>query len=115
MDFIGSKKCPKMCKIETFIPHSSLQSIREALLSVDAGHIGNYRGCLTYIPVKGVWFSEEGSNPTIGTPGTWSEEDEYKIEVNVREDMAERTVEAIRKAHPYEEPVINLIPLLSVG
>ena len=36
-----------MYKIETFIPQESLQDIRKALLEVDAGHIGNYRGCIS--------------------------------------------------------------------
>ncbi|SDB51939.1 hypothetical protein SAMN02910263_02618 [Butyrivibrio sp. INlla16] len=100
-----------MYKIETFIPKESLQVIRQALLEVDAGHIGNYRGCLSYYPVTGVWFSEEGSNPTIGRQGEWSEEPELKVEVNVEDANKDRTVEAIRRFHPYEEPVINVIKL----
>ena len=100
-----------MYKIETFIPKGSLQDIRKALLEVDAGHIGNYRGCLSYFPVTGVWFSEEGSNPIIGQQGEWSEEPELKVEVNVEDENKDRTVEAIRKVHPYEEPVINAIKL----
>ncbi len=50
-----------MYKIETYIPKESLQELRQALLEVDAGHIGKYRGCLSYYPVMGVWFSEEGA------------------------------------------------------
>ncbi len=100
-----------MYKIETFIPKDSLQDIRHALLNVDAGHIGNYRGCLSYYPVTGVWYSDEGANPTIGQQGEWSEEPEFKVEVNVEDSNVDRTVEAIRKAHPYEEPVINVLKL----
>ncbi len=100
-----------MYKIETFIPSSALQSIRKALLDVDAGHIGNYRGCMTYYPVTGVWYSEKDSNPTIGSPGTWSEEPELKIEVNVQNQIKDKVAEAIRRVHPYEEPVINSLYL----
>ena len=100
-----------MYKIETFIPNNSLQAIRHALLEVDAGHIGNYRGCLSYFPVTGVWYSDEGANPTIGKQGEWSEEPELKVEVNVEDSNVARTVEAIRKVHPYEEPVINVLKL----
>ena len=112
-----------MYKIETFIPESALQKIRRALLSVDAGHIGNYRGCMTYSPVSthafrashvtGVWYSGEGSHPTLGTAGKWSEEPELKIEVNVADENIEKTIRAIRAAHPYEEPVINCLKLLA--
>lgn len=98
-----------MYKIETFIPKDSFQILRQALLEVDAGHIGNYRGCLSYYQVTGVWFSEEGSNPTIGQQGQWSEEPELKVEVNVEDANKAKTVNAIRSVHPYEEPVINVI------
>ena len=100
-----------MYKIETFIPKESLQDLRHALLEVDAGHIGNYRGCLSYYSVTGVWFSDEGSNPTVGQKGQWSEEPELKVEVNVEDDNKDKTVEAIKQVHPYEEPVINVIKL----
>ena len=100
-----------MYKIETFIPKSSLSAIRECLHKTDAGHIGNYRGCITYYPVTGIWFSEKGSNPTIGTVGAWSEEPELKIEVNVQDNIKNAVVKELRKAHPYEEPVINVIRL----
>lgn len=100
-----------MYKIEVFIPESSLNAVRTVLLEVDAGHIGNYRGCLSYSKVTGVWHSEEGSNPTIGKVGTWSEEEELKIEVNVTDELKDATVQKLRQVHPYEEPVINVIRL----
>ena len=101
-----------MYKIETFIPPSALNDIREALLAVDAGHIGNYKGCMSYYPVTGIWFSEEDSNPTIGKPGEWSVEPEFKIEVTVNDNQRYATVQAIKKAPPYEEPIINVIKLI---
>ena len=100
-----------MYKIEVFIPESALESIRDALLEVDAGHIGNYRGCLSYYPVTGVWYSEEGSNPTIGSVGKWSKEPELKLEFNVSDDLKDLTVAKLKEVHPYEEPVINVIRL----
>ncbi len=100
-----------MHKIETFIPKSALQDIRQALLSVDAGHLGNYRGCMTYYPVTGVWYSGEGSHPAIGAAGEWSEEPELKVEVNVEDADVEKAVAAVRNAHPYETPVINCLKL----
>ena len=101
-----------MYKIETFIPKESLQELRQALLEVDAGHIGNYRGCLSYYPVTGVWFSDEGSNPTVGQQGQWSEEPELKVEINVEDAKKDKAVEAIRRVHPYEEPFIAIIPMI---
>ncbi len=68
-------------------------------------------GCLSYYSVTGVWFSGENTNPTIGSPGEWSREPEIKIEVNVEDSRVEKTVAAVRKVHPYEEPLINFIRL----
>ena len=38
-------------------------------------------------------------------------EPELKIEVTVYTDAVDKTIEAVKKVHPYEEPVINVIPL----
>jgi hypothetical protein len=40
-----------------------------------------------------------------------SEAEELKVEVNVSSDKLNSTLRAIRTVHPYEEPVINVIPL----
>ena len=100
-----------MCKLEIYAPESALEDIRKALLEMDAGRLGNYMDCLSYYPVTGVWFSGENANPTIGSPGEWSREPEIKIEVNVENDNVEKTVEVVKKVHPYEEPLINVIQL----
>ena len=39
------------CKLEIFVPESHLEAVRQALASVDAGHIGQYDGCLSWSPV----------------------------------------------------------------
>ena len=36
---------------------------------------------------------------------------ELKVEVTCRTGQVDKTIEAIKKIHPYEEPVINVIPL----
>ena len=100
-----------MYKIEVFIPEAELENIRQVLLEVDAGHIGNYRGCLSYYPVTGIWFSDEGSNPYTGSVGKWSEETELKLEFNVTDELKDLTVQRIKEVHPYEEHVINVIRL----
>lgn len=100
-----------MYKIETFIPETELQRLRSALLELDAGHIGNYRGCLSYSSVTGIWFSDKGSNPHIGSVGEWSQEPELKVEFNVADSLKDVVVQRIKEIHPYEEPVIIVIRL----
>ena len=99
------------CKLEIFIPESHLEALREALMSVDAGHIGAYDGCLSYAPVTSCWRPLEGTHPYLGTPGQVSQEAELKVEVTCRTEEVDQIIAAVKAVHPYEEPVINAIPL----
>ena len=102
-------------KLEIFVPVAHLEDIREVLAEADAGHIGNYDSCLSYSRVKGTWRPLQGASPYIGEEGAVSEADELKVEVNVRKDKLASTLQSIRSVHPYEEPVINVIPLYGAG
>ena len=97
------------------MPESHLEQIRAALRSVDAGHIGHYDSCLSYHPVTGCWRPLPGTQPYAGTIGEVSSEPELKVEVTCRAEQAEAAIAAVKAAHPYEEPVINAIPLRRVG
>ena len=104
-----------MVKIEIFIPCSHLGVLQEALRSVGAGSFGFYDSALSYSPVKGCWRPLEGASPYDGEIGVLKYADEYKVEVCALLENLEKTIEAIRKVHPYETPVINAIPLLKLG
>ena len=45
------------------------------------------------------------------TIGEISSEPELKVEVTCQTARADATIEAVKMIHPYEEPVINVIPL----
>ena len=101
----------KFCKIEIFIPDSYLAILQQALLQVEAGHIGNYDGCITFSRVTGCWRPLSGSNPYIGRQDVFCEEPELKVEVVCLREKLDQTLEAIKGVHPYETPVINVIAL----
>lgn len=111
----GRERAGACCKLEIFLPASHLEPLREALRQVDAGHIGRYDSCLSYQPVTSCWRPLEGAEPYLGEVGTLCTQPELKVEVTCRISRLEETLAAIRKAHPYEEPVINVIPLLATG
>lgn len=98
-------------KIEIFIPEEYLSQLREALLKAGAGIIGNYDSCLSVMHVRGYWRPMPGANPFQGAVGMLESAEEVKVEVNCFKEKVQATIEAIRKIHPYEEPVINIIPL----
>ncbi|MBQ3450447.1 MAG: divalent cation tolerance protein CutA [Synergistaceae bacterium] len=103
------------CKLEIFIPESHLKLLRETLIQCDAGHIGNYDACMSYSHVIGTWRPLNGTKPYIGTEGAISEEPEIKAEVTCRVSDVDAIIAAVKKIHPYEEPVINAIPLMRTG
>ena len=103
-----------MVKLEIFIPCSHLEKLREALQSASAGSYGNYDSAMSYSIVKGCWRPLPGANPFDGEIGVLTEADEYKVEVCCKVDTLEQTFKAIKAVHPYEVPVINAIPLITV-
>lgn len=111
----GNKMEFQYVKLEIFIPRTHMAPLQEALRSVDAGHIGKYDCCLSYSPVMSTWRPLPGSAPYNGAENEISEEPELKVEVCCKAERLEETMGAVRRAHPYEEPVINVIPLLGIG
>jgi hypothetical protein len=100
-------------KIEIFIPESHLSPLQKALGENGIGKIGNYDHCLSITNVTGTWRPLEGAEPYDGKIGEVSYGQELKIEVNCPRELLPVALRAIRKVHPYEEPVINLVPLLN--
>jgi hypothetical protein len=98
-------------KIEVFIPGEFVERLLDELSKLDVGHIGNYDHCASVTNVKGFWRPLEGANPFDGKLGTISKGDESKVEVNCRKENARDALRVIRDVHPYDEPVINIIPL----
>lgn len=102
-------------KLEIFLPEAYKEAVFQALWSVDAGHIGNYDRCLSCSPVVSCWRSSDCSKPFHGKAGemTWAEE--IKVEVCCLESRLAETLDAVKQVHPYEEPVINVLPLIGTG
>ena len=115
LEFYNSSMQFKYIKLEIFIPETHFRQLQKALQKVDAGHIGNYDSCLSYSKVIGTWRPLEGTKPYIGQQNEISEEPELKVEVTIKAENLEKTISAVKSVHPYEEPVINAIPLLEVG
>ena len=102
-------------KLEIFIPETHLRALQKALQDVDAGHIGNYDSCLSYSRVTGTWRPLSGTRPFIGTEGEVSEEPELKVEVTIRAETLDAVMRAVKAVHPYEEPIINVLPLVATS
>jgi hypothetical protein len=98
-------------KLEIFAPVEAVDEILAALAAAHAGEIGKYDHCATIIPVQGYWRALDGAQPAVGEPGELYSDSEVKLEVLCREEHLLEAVAAVRDVHPYEEPVINILPL----
>lgn len=98
-------------KLEIFIPQGHVENVRDALAKAGVGVIGNYDHCFATSQVQGSFRPLEGANPFDGKVGEISVTVEYKLEVNCRRELVNEALAALRRSHPYEEPLINVIPL----
>ena len=98
-------------KLEIFAPQEYTLKIRDELAKIGVGHVGNYDHCVAIYPVQGYFRPLPGADPFEGEIGRISETVEHKIEVNCRRELVNEAIKVIRKIHPYEEPVVNVIPL----
>lgn len=100
-------------KLEIYIPKTHLAALTAVLRAADAGHIGRYDSCLSVSPVTSSWRPLAGTAPYSGTQGVVSTEEEIKAEVTIRTSQLKDVLKAIRRVHPYEEPVVNVLPLFA--
>lgn len=96
-----------------YTPLSHADAIRKALAENGAGNIGKYDFCSFSVTGVGRFRGKKGSNPFIGKPGKIEKVAEERIETICPLAMVPRLIEAIKKIHPYEEPAIDIYPLLN--
>lgn len=103
----------KYVKIAIFVPESHAGLIRQALNEASAGHIGNYDYCSFTTKGVGRFRGLEGSKPFVGEAGKVEEVEEEKIETICPMEKLEQVLAAVKAVHPYEEPAIDVYPLLN--
>jgi hypothetical protein len=99
-------------KIVVFTPLSHADQVREALAKAGAGHIGNYDACSFSSRGVGRFRPLKGAKPFIGEVGEIETVEEERIEVICPANILEKVLKEVKKAHPYEEPAIDVYPLV---
>ena len=105
-------KPSKVVKIQTYCPKESADEVRLAIGKSGGGVIGNYNYCAFLSDGYGYFLPMEGSNPTIGKQGKIEKVFEVKIEFVCEQDKVKEVIDAIKKAHPYEEVPIDIFQLI---
>ena len=96
--------------IRTAVPVAGASKVREAMGAAGAGQQGNYSHCSGSHASTGRFIPLEGAHPAIGQIGQPEEVIEETIEMMCHKDLVENVVLALRGAHPYEEPPIDILP-----
>lgn len=103
----------KLAKLTTFCPTAHSEQVLSALFEAGAGHIGNYSECSFSTEGKGTFKAGSGTNPFVGIEGVRHSEKEERIEVVLPQYAQGRIVDALQKAHPYEEVAYDIYPMLN--
>lgn len=98
----------QLSKLVVFVPKDHHQKVLDAILNAGAGHIGNYSHCSFNIEGYGTFIPQEGTDPYIGKPGKLERAEEIRIETIVPQPVRNKVVQAMLKAHPYEEVAYDL-------
>lgn len=101
----------KPFKIVVFTPDTDLQRVSEAMFNAGAGKIGQYSQCSFRLNGTGTFFGSDAANPTVGQKGRREEVSEWRLEVVCPEVCVAIVLQAMRKAHSYEEPAFDVYPL----
>ena len=99
-------------KIIVTIPIENVDEVRNAICEAGAGIIGNYTHCSMSTKCIGTFKPNEEANPYIGEKNKLEFVEEEKLEVVCDINKVKEVVKKLREAHPYEEPEIDIIPLL---
>ena len=99
-------------KIFVTVPVENTQEVRNAVCNAGAGIIGEYSYCTTCVKSLGTFIPNENAKPYIGENNKLEYVEEDKLEVICDIQKAKHVITELRKVHPYEEPAIDIVPLI---
>lgn len=103
----------KKVKISVTVPKEKVKEVRDAICSEGAGVIENYTHCSIFTKCVGTFKPTDEANPYIGEKNKLEFVEEEKIEVVCDINLVKKVLKKLREVHPYEEPGIDIIPLIS--
>ena len=99
-------------KIIVTIPVENVEEVRNAMCKEGAGIIGNYTHCSMSTKCIGTFKPNDKANPYIGESNKMKFVEEEKLEVVCNVSVVKNVISKLREVHPYEEPAIDIIPLI---
>ena len=103
---------PAAYKVSVAIPADHKDRLLDAINGSMQQMYPGYDRVFSVAKTEGTWRSLEGSNPFIGSTGEISVEEELRIDFAVKAEDLRNVILAIRRVHPYEEPAIDILPMI---
>jgi len=92
-----------LSKLVAFVPQENTLDVLNAIHEAGAGVIGNYDHCSFRVSGTGRYKPNEEANPHIGEKDKTEEVSENRIEAQFPSHIKNGVLNALHKAHPYEE------------
>jgi dinuclear metal center YbgI/SA1388 family protein len=92
-----------LSKLTTFVPPENTDNVLSSLYATGAGQIGHYKNCSFQVHGNGTFVPDESAHPHIGKRLEKEIVQEVRIEVIFPSYLQAKMLDALRKAHPYEE------------
>ena len=99
----------KLYCLTFYTPQKEAEKVRSAIFNAGGGELGKYSHCSFNSEGLGTFQAQEGANPYVGKIGHFHTESEIKTEITIPEHLLPRCIHALKNAHPYEEPIWNII------
>ncbi|MDN3639762.1 YqfO family protein [Simiduia curdlanivorans] len=100
-----------MYKLCVYVPTSHLDAVKSAIFAAGAGRVGAYTHCCWEVQGVGQFMPRTGAKPFLGRVGELERVAEYRLETVVPLNCITDVVNALRQAHPYEEPAYDVMKL----
>jgi hypothetical protein len=88
-----------------------VDAVAFAMAAAGAGRIGGYELCSYRVQGEGTFYGTEGTQPQVGRRGRLEKVPEIRIEMVAPRGRLPEVVNALLRAHPYEEPAYDIYPL----
>lgn len=104
----------KINRVKIFVttPKENVSDVRNAMCEAGAGIIGDYSYCTSSVKSIGTFKPNDNANPYIGENNKLEFVEEEKLEIVCDVGIVKKVIAKLREVHPYEEPAIDIVPLL---
>ncbi|WP_117234752.1 NGG1p interacting factor NIF3 [Vibrio maerlii] len=101
-----------MKKIVFFVPIEDAEKVKDAVFAAGAGKIGDYDRCCFQIEGMGQFRPLDGAQPHLGKHNELETVRELRVELVSDDQFVKPSIDALLKAHPYEEVAFEVFDML---